>query len=138
LFLGLGYMKDSMMSLATMVDFSQYINFSVFFYFFVGFVVTLIMQSSTATIVLVLTAASSGIIGYHMGIPLIMGAFLGTTITAVLGAIGPNPLKKQVAFSHVFFNLFSVILGFIFLPVLVPFLNDWFPDIVFGLSVFAI
>ena len=45
------------------------------------------MQSSSATVVLVLTAASSGIVDYRMGAALIMGAFLGTTITAVLASI---------------------------------------------------
>ena len=108
-----------MVGIAALVDLSQYVHYSIFVYFVVGFVVTMIMQSSTATIVLVLAAASSKIVDYHMGIPLIMGAFLGTTMTAVLGAMGPHPLKKQVAFSHVFFNLFSVVLGFLFFPLIV-------------------
>lgn len=138
LFLGLGYMKDSMMAMSAQVDFAQYIWYWSLVYFFVGFVITLIMQSSSATVVLVLTAASSGIVDYRMGAALIMGAFLWTTITAVLGAIGPFPLKKQTAFWHVLFNLFSVILGLIFLPLIVVLLDKAFIDVVFGLSMFAI
>ncbi|HCB51251.1 TPA: Na/Pi cotransporter family protein, partial [Patescibacteria group bacterium] len=68
-------------------DFSQYVDLSIFLYFLIGLVVTIIMQSSSATIVLVLTAATSGIVDYHMGVPLVMGAFLGTTTTVVLGAL---------------------------------------------------
>lgn len=77
-------MKDSMMVLASTVDFSQYVSLSLFAYFGIGFLVTILMQSSSATTILVLAAASSGIVDYRMGIPLIMGAFLGTTLTVVL------------------------------------------------------
>gem|GEM_PF-6502844 len=42
------------------------------------------MQSSSATTVLVLTAASAGMIDYRMGVPMLMGAFLATTLTVVL------------------------------------------------------
>lgn len=138
IFLGLGYMKDSMMAISAWVNFSQYIWYTSLVYFLIGLIVTIIMQSSSATVVLVLTAASSGIVDYRMGAALIMGAFLGTTITAVLGAIWPFPLKKQTAFGHVFFNLFSIILWLIFLPWIVFLLDKMFSDVVFGLSVFAI
>lgn len=138
IFLGLGFMKDSMMVLAGSVDFSQYVSLSSIAYFGIGLLVTILMQSSSATIILTLTAANSGIVDYRMGIPIIMWAFLGTTLTVVLASFGPNALKKQVAFSHVFFNLFSVILGFIFLPLMVLLFQNSFGDIVLGLSVFAI
>lgn len=138
IFLGLGYMKDSMIALSSVVDFGQYINLSIFVYFVVGLFVTLLMQSSSATVVLVLTATSTGIVDYRMWIFLIMWAFLGTTITAVLWAIGPDQIKKQVAFSHVFFNVFSAIIGFLLFPWIVDLLKFWFKDVVIGLSVFAI
>lgn len=138
IFLWLGFMKDSMMVLSTSVDFVQYVSLSSLAYFGIGFLLTVLMQSSSATTILVLTAASSGIIDYRMGIPLIMGAFLATTFTVVLWSLGPSALKKQVAFSHVFFNLFSVILGFIFLPLIVILFEKSFVDVVLGLSIFAI
>lgn len=138
IFLGLWFMKDSMMVLSASVDFGQYVSLSSIAYFGIGFLVTVLMQSSSATIILVLTAASSGIVDYRMGIPLIMGAFLGTTLTVVLWSLGPNALKKQVAFSHVFFNLFSVILGLLCLPLIVLLFENSFEDVVLGLSVFAI
>lgn len=138
IFLGLWFMKDSMMVLSASVDFGQYVSLSSIAYFGIGFLVTVLMQSSSATTILVLTAASSGIVDYRMGIPLIMGAFLGTTLTVVLWSLGPNVLKKQVAFSHVFFNLFSVVLWLLFLPWIVVLLDNVFADVVFGLSMFAI
>lgn len=138
IFLGLGYMKESMAVLSGSVNFAQYANLSIFVYFALWLLITMAMQSSTATIVLVLTAANSRIIDYRMGLPLIMGAFLWTTITAVLWSMGPNAVKKQVAFSHVLFNLFSAIIGMSLLPLLVIRLKMWFTDVVLGLSVFAI
>jgi len=96
------------------------------------------MQSSSASVVLVLTAANSGIVDYRMGAAIIMGAFLGTTITAVLWAMWPFPLKKQVAFSHVLFNLVSAIFWLLFLSWIVVLLENNFADVVLGLSVFAI
>lgn len=138
LFLGLGYMKDSMVLFASSVDFTQYLNFSVFIYFLVGLVITILTQSSSATIVLVLTAASSGIVDYRMWIPLILWAFLWTTLTVVLWSLWWSYLKKQVAFSHVFFNLFSVILWFVFLPLLVVGLQWITFDTIIWLSIFAI
>jgi len=59
-------MKDSMIALSSVVDFGQYINLSIFVYFVVGLFVTLLMQSSSATVVLVLTATSTGIVDYRM------------------------------------------------------------------------
>jgi phosphate:Na+ symporter len=136
--LGLGFMKESMEVIASSVNLAEYASLNGILYFLMGFVVTLLMQSSSATTILVLTAASTGIISYHMGIPLIMWAFLGTTLTVVLASISRNVLKRQVAFSHVFFNLFSVILWMLFLPLLVRLFEFSFEkNYVLGLSVFA-
>jgi len=138
LFLWLGYMKESMMMLAAQVDFAQYVGYGVLLYFLIGFVITLVMQSSSTTVMLILVAAYSWIVDYRMGVPLIMWAFLGTTITGVLGAMGPYPLKKQVAFWHVFFNLICVILGLLCLPWIVALLWFSFVDIALGLSAFVL
>lgn len=138
LFLWLSYMKESMFAISSQIDFVQYVGLWSLVYFLVWFVSTLVMQSSTATIMLILTASHSWIVDYRMWVPLIMWAFLGTTITAVLASIWPFPIKKQVAFSHVFFNLFSVILGLLFLPFIVNFLNIYFVDTISWLSVFMI
>ena len=50
-------MKDSMMMLAAQVDFAQYIGYGALIYFLIGFVITLIMQSSSTTVMLILVAA---------------------------------------------------------------------------------
>lgn len=139
LFLGLGYMKDSMVTLATTFDFVQYAGYPMILFFGIWALLTILMQSSSATTVLVLTAASAGMIDYRMGVPMLMGAFLATTLTVVLWSLAGDAIKKQVAFSHVFFNVFSVIVGFVFIVPILWLLNHFFPlDIILGLSVFAI
>ena len=140
LFLGLSYMKESMGFVAQTFDFAMYSHLPVILFFFFGLILTIIMQSSSAMVVLVLTAASQGVVNLPMGMTLIMWAFLGTTLTVVLGAIWDNPIKKQVALSHVLFNLFCVVLGWIFFVPLHYVFNILLlkTDLVLTLSVFAL
>ena len=140
LFLGLNYMKESMMVFAWSFDFSRYFGSGVLMYFLLGLILTLVVQSSSATIVLALTAASSWIIDLPGWMWVVMWAFLWTTLTVVIWSMWWNYIKKQVAFSHVFFNLFSVIIWLI----LFPFIKYLFVDIlafnspVVWLSVFSV
>lgn len=138
IFLWLGNMKESMVALTASFNFIQYTNLPIILFFGIGALLTVLMQSSSATTVLVLTAAAAGIVDYRMWVPILMWAFLATTMTVVLGSLSWDAIKKQVAFSHVFFNLFSVIIGFIFMVPILWMLNHWFPkDVILWLSVFA-
>ncbi|MFZ2151062.1 MAG: Na/Pi symporter [Candidatus Absconditicoccaceae bacterium] len=141
LFLGLGYIKENIMILSTSFDFEAYKNLGSFVYFIIGLILTFLMQSSSAMIIIVLALASTGIIGFDIGISLIMGAYLGTTFTAVIGAVGGKQIKKQVAFSHVFFNIFLAVIGFIFFDIIGYLFNNIFglkSDLVMSLSIFAV
>ncbi len=82
-----------------------------------GTFVTMIVQSSAATIGLTMAMASQGLLGLDSAIPIILGDNIGTTITAVLAAIGTNRSAKQAAAAHVLFNLFGVFIFMIFLPL---------------------
>lgn len=75
----------------------------------VGTAMTLIIQSSSATIGIALALASSGLINFWTAVPLILGDNIGTTITAILASIGTNERAKQAALTHVLFNVFGVI-----------------------------
>lgn len=141
LFLWLGYIKESVMSISSSFDFEAYKTLWNFVYFIIWLFLTFMMQSSTAMIIIVLALASTGIIGFDIWISLIMGAYLWTTFTAVIGSLGWKQIKKQVAFSHVFFNLFLVIIWFVFFDLIVYFFNSvfWFSyDLVWRLSIFAV
>ena len=81
-----------------------------------GMILTMIVQSSAATIGLTIAMASQGLLGIDAAIPIILGDNIGTTITAVLAALGTNRYAKQAAAAHVLFNLLGVAIFLSFLP----------------------
>jgi phosphate:Na+ symporter len=74
-------------------------------YTLLGILATVIMQSSHATLVLTLTALGAGQVSYANALALAIGANVGTTITAVLGALGANVDGRRLAGAHVLFNV---------------------------------
>ncbi|TVM32036.1 Na/Pi cotransporter family protein [Oceanidesulfovibrio marinus] len=81
----------------------------------IGFVLTLAMQSSSASLVLVLTAAAGGTIGLEAAAAAIIGANVGTTSTAVFAVIGATPSAKRLAVIHVVFKVITGIIAFLIL-----------------------
>lgn len=73
--------------------------------FLVGLVATCILQSSSATVGLVITMAGSGLLGFEAAVPIIFGTNVGTTITAVLASLTANVAARRAATVHVAFNL---------------------------------
>jgi phosphate:Na+ symporter len=84
----------------------------------IGTLVTMVVQSSAATVGLTIAMASQGLLNLDAAVPLIMGDNIGTTFTAVLASIGGNRSAKQAAAAHVFFNVIGVL---IFFPFLTPY-----------------
>lgn len=109
LFLGLDYMKGSVEILAGNFDLSSIPDYGLWFYVIVGTLFTGLMQSSSASIALVLTALHGGLITFAIGAAMVIGANIGTTFTVLLGAIGGIPSKKRVALSHVVFNVVTAV-----------------------------
>ncbi|MCJ7646837.1 Na/Pi cotransporter family protein, partial [bacterium] len=81
-----------------------------------GMVVTMIIQSSSVTVGLVLALASAGLIDLKGAIPLILGDNIGTCITAILASIGTTISAKRTAIAHVTFKVLGVLLLLPFLP----------------------
>lgn len=75
----------------------------------IGLAVTLILQSSAATIGMVLALGAGGAINSYTGIAITLGANIGTTVTAQLAALTANRLAKQAALAHTLFNVFGVL-----------------------------
>lgn len=141
LFLGLTYIKDNVLLFSETFNFAKYTWFSIYFYFFVGILLTVFMQSSTAMIIIILALAWSNVIDLKIWISMIMWAYIWTTSTAIIWSLFGNYLKKQVAFSHLFFNVFSVFICFIIINYIIYFINNflWFQDnIILWLWVFVI
>lgn len=118
LFMGLDYMKTSVEELTQTFDISSLPDYGILPYALVGLVLTVIMQSSSATIAIVLTSLNAEIIGFNAGAAMVVGANVGTTVTVILGTIGGTQIKKRVALSHLSFNAVTAIIGLSLLPVI--------------------
>jgi phosphate:Na+ symporter len=90
-----------------------------------GFLMTLIMQSSSAAIAITLTAAAGGVVALPAAACMVIGANVGTTSTAALAAIGATPNAKRVAAGHVIFNLMTGAVALLTLPLMLVAI-EWF------------
>ncbi len=79
----------------------------------IGTFMTMIIQSSSATIGLTIALAGTGLINFYTAVPLVLGDNIGTTITAILASLGGNRSAKQTAFAHSLFNIFGAFYMFI-------------------------
>ena len=83
-----------------------------------GIIMTIVMQSSTATVATTLTALDAGALNFEMAAIVVIGAAIGTTMTGVLAALGGSLYAKRTALAHVLFNLSSGLIAIALLPVL--------------------
>ena len=116
LFLGLSFMKDSVPDLRQTPEVLEFVKqwsgygfSSVLIFLGVGTVLTLILQSSSATMAITLIMLSMGWIPFNMACAMVLGENIGTTITANIAASVGNPSAKRAALSHTIFNVFGVI-----------------------------
>jgi len=108
LFLGIHYMKEGFESFKDSIDLASFAvgGFKgLLIYIGIGILATVVMQSSHATIVLILAALSVGQITYENAIALTIGANIGTTITAIIGSLSSNIDGKRLAGAHFIFNV---------------------------------
>jgi phosphate:Na+ symporter len=119
LFMGLDYMKTSVEVFANGFDITSIPDYGIIVYLLIGLLLTAIMQSSSATLAIILTTLNAGIISFDSATAMVIGANVGTTVTILLGSIGAVQVKKRVAYSHFAFNMITGILALILLPVLV-------------------
>ncbi|MCB1804977.1 MAG: Na/Pi symporter, partial [Candidatus Competibacteraceae bacterium] len=90
----------------------------------IGIFATVVMQSSHATLVLILTALAAGQITYENGLALAIGSNVGTTITALLGSISANVDGRRLAGAHLVFNLATGAVAIVFIQVFIHAV-DW-------------
>jgi phosphate:Na+ symporter len=122
LFLGIHYMKEGFEAFKNTIDLSTYAvgGFRGLFLFTVlGIFATVVMQSSHATLVLIITALSAGQISYENALALAIGANVGTTITAIIGAMSSNIEGKRLAGAHLIFNVTTGLIAIIFIHQIV-------------------
>jgi phosphate:Na+ symporter len=120
-FTGIDVLKDAFGGLVESIDLARFTidGFSgVLMYLGIGFLMTLLTQSSSAAIAITLTAASGGVLDINAAAAMVIGANVGTTSTAALAVIGATPNAKRVASAHILFNVGTGLVALIILPVL--------------------
>ena len=118
LFYGMKVMSDTMKPLRSNPTFNTILTSfeNPFMGILAGAIFTALIQSSSATTGIVITLASGGSITLEAGIPLILGANIGTCVTALLAGLNASREAKRVAIAHVTFNLIGVALFCFWIP----------------------
>ena len=115
LFVGLGYIKTGIEDMIQHVDLRQYENSPVFIFFLIGFIITTIIQSSSATMALTLSALHAGAINLHDSMAITLGSEVGTTIKLFIASIKGSAVKKRVALGNFLINIVTVCVVMVFL-----------------------
>jgi phosphate:Na+ symporter len=121
LFLGLDFMKVAIEKLADQVDLTQYTNLGLWVFLLIGLIITALIQSSSAMIVIVLSALNSELIDVHQSVAMIIGASIGTTSTLILGSINGTADKKRLSLGNVIFKVVAGLIAFVFINQMVDF-----------------
>jgi phosphate:Na+ symporter len=124
IFLGLRFLTDSLPTLDSahlefIRSFSDMGFLSILIGLGVGTGVTLLMHSSAATITLTITMALNDMIGFETAAAMILGANIGTTIDAIMAAIGARTAARRTALVHVLFNVVGSLIAVIFIRPLI-------------------
>lgn len=137
-FLGLDLIKDSIEVLLSDFDFSRYEHYNAIVFVLIGLIITALIQSSSATVAIVLSALNTGTIPFEMAAAVVIGTELGTSVKIIIGAIGSAPDKWRLAVANIFFNFAITILAFALLGPLVKFTALILPedDVLFRLVLF--
>lgn len=125
-FLGIYFMKDGFDVFSQHIDLTAYAIpgfWGVVVYALIGIFMTTILQSSSASLALILTALSAGQIEYENALALAIGTNVGTTVTALIGSIGSNVSGKRLAFAHLIFNLITGIVSISLISPLAKFVD---------------
>jgi phosphate:Na+ symporter len=127
IFIGLQFLKEAMPDiknnpeiLSFLAKYTDLGYLSILLFLLIGTVLTVVIQSSSATMALTLIMCAQGWIPFEMAAAMVLGENVGTTITANLAALVANYKAKQTARAHLIFNLIGVLWMLI---LFYPFLN---------------
>ncbi|MCU7842376.1 MAG: Na/Pi symporter [Candidatus Thiodiazotropha sp. (ex Monitilora ramsayi)] len=118
LFLGIHHMKEGFEAFKDAIDLAAYALpglKGLLVYSLLGAAATVVMQSSHATLVLIITALAAQQISYENALALAIGANVGTTITAILGAMSSNVQGRRLAGAHLIFNVTTGLVAILFI-----------------------
>ncbi len=122
LFLGIHNMKEGFEAFRSTIDLTQFAMtgyLGLFAFAGIGVFATVVMQSSHATLVLIITALAAQQITYENALALAIGANVGTTITAIIGSMSSNYQGKRLAVGHLIFNVITGAIAIAFIGQMV-------------------
>ena len=125
-FVGIDVLKTAFEGLAGSLSIGTFAGdnpMDVLLYLGLGFLMTVLTQSSSAAIAIILTAATGGILPLASAAAMVIGANVGTTSTAALAVIGATPNAKRVAAAHILFNLLTGCVAMLLLPAMLLFVR---------------
>jgi len=127
LFLGIHFMKEGFEAFKDQIQLAEYAVLGLkglLIYAVIGMAATVVMQSSHATMVLIITALSLGHVTYENAIALAIGANIGTTITAIIGSLSSNYQGKQLAGAHLIFNFVTAAIAIAGINVIISIVDN--------------
>lgn len=141
LFLGLNFMSHSIPDITGNIEVLEFLatfNSDTLWMnmlcILLGTLVTIVVQSSSAAMAMVLTMAYNGWIGVTASAALILGSNIGTTITAYLASIGTSTTAKRAAWAHIFFNVVGSVIALILFHPLLRLVNFITPGDIYTLE----
>jgi phosphate:Na+ symporter len=124
LLFGLGMMKESIEMVKQVFDLSMYLDLPKIWFLLLGIVLTIIIQSSTATNTIVIASLSTGLIPLPIAMMMMLGAHIGTSFTSIIVWLTGTRTQKQVASVHVTFNSFAALIWLVLMQPFIWFLWD--------------
>jgi len=126
-FIGIDTLKNAFQSISSSFNLAMVSEFGipgVLLLVGIGFLLTVLTQSSSAAIAMTLTAASGGVLALPSAAAMVIGSNLGTTSTAFFASIGATPNAKRVAGAHIVFNAVTGLVALAILPLLIWFTTE--------------
>jgi len=123
MFLGLGFIQEAAELAVKRFDISGYVEYGTWAFVLIGLVITVIIQTSSATVAIALTALNAGVIDLTGAAAVVIGSEVGTTVKLVLSGMKGNVDKKRLAAANFSFNVLTSILAWIFLQPLIAFVT---------------
>ena len=115
LFLGLAFMKETAERLFTHFDITAYQHYPLIVFVIIGFIITSLVQTSSATMAIALTALHSHVLTLPAAAAVVIGSETGTALKTLVAGLNGSSEKKSAAFGNFYFNIVTTLLSFIFI-----------------------
>jgi len=125
MFVGLEWIKDGVVEMVKNIDVAALVHLPLIVFLAFGIFITSLIQSSAATVAIVLASVNVHAISLLQAMAIVLGSEVGTTFKLFIASAGKSGNKKRLAMGNLLFNLISVIPVFVFLPAIGQMLSGW-------------